>query len=60
MIPSKTQQAVALVKAGAKPIAAAKQVGIAPNAVYLALKREREKILKLSVCPCCGQEIKAP
>jgi hypothetical protein len=40
---SKTQDAIALVNQGVTPFAAAKQVGLSPNALYLALKKLREK-----------------
>lgn len=50
---SKTQQAIELVDAGAKPYAAAREVGLAPNALYLALKKRREQQSAES-CPCCG------
>ena len=50
---SKTQQAIDLVDAGAKPYAAAREVGLAPNALYLALKKRREQ-QNAELCPCCG------
>lgn len=50
---SKTQQALELVDAGAKPYAAAREVGLSPNALYLALKKRREQQNVLA-CPCCG------
>jgi len=50
---SKTQQAIELVDAGAKPFAAAREVGLAPNALYLALKKRREQ-QNAEPCPCCG------
>ena len=55
---SKTQEAIALVESGATPFAAAKQVGIQPNTLYVALKRKREKEEKAAGrarCPTCGQ-----
>lgn len=50
---SKTQQAIELVDAGAKPYAAAREVGLSPNALYLALRKRRD-LLSSAVCPCCG------
>jgi hypothetical protein len=50
---SKTQRAIELVEAGTKPYAAAREVGLAPNALYLALKRRRE-LQPVESCPCCG------
>ena len=41
---TKTEQAVALVDQGVKPFAAAKQVGVSPNGVYLALKKRRQAL----------------
>lgn len=55
---SKTQQAIELVDAGAKPYAAAREVGLAPNALYLALKKRRES-MNAKVCPCCGTVVPA-
>lgn len=54
---SKTQQAIALVDQGVKPFAAAREVGLSPNALYLALKKRREK-MNLETCPCCGQVVR--
>lgn len=54
---SKTQEAIALVESGVTPFAAAKQVGIQPNTIYVALKRKREKEAKAAgrvSCPTCG------
>lgn len=52
---SKTQQAIELVDAGAKPYAAAREVGLSPNALYLALKKRREAAAAgFAACPCCG------
>ncbi len=54
---SKTQEAIALVDSGVSPFAAAKQVGIQPNTLYVALKRKREKEEKAAGkvhCPTCG------
>lgn len=50
---SKTQQAIELVDAGSKPFAAAREVGLSPNALYLALKKRREQ-QGVEACPCCG------
>ena len=38
---AKTQEAMALIRAGEIPYRAALQSGIAPNTIYRALKRER-------------------
>lgn len=35
------------------PFAAAKQVGLSANTLYVALKKERAK-QGLESCPCCG------
>lgn len=51
---SKTQDALALVAGGMAPFAAAKQVGLSPNTLYVAIKREREKSASKVRCPCCG------
>lgn len=54
---SKTQEAIALVESGVSPFAAAKQIGIQANTLYVALKRKREKEEKAAGrvhCPCCG------
>ena len=55
--PSKTQQALALLKAHPEmtPYQAAKQAGISPTTLYAALKRERGR----SRCPACGQLLPA-
>ncbi|MEY4591768.1 MAG: hypothetical protein RIR18_663 [Pseudomonadota bacterium] len=53
---SKTQQAIELVDAGIKPFAAAKQVELSPNALYLALKKRREQ-QQMAKCPCCGSVV---
>ncbi len=50
---SKTQRAIELVDAGAKPYAAARTVDLAPNALYLALKKRRQQ-MGVAPCPCCG------
>lgn len=50
---SKTQEAMALVDQGMTPYAAAKQVGLSANALYVALKKRREK-QGVEPCPCCG------
>lgn len=50
---SKTQEALALVNQGMTPFAAAKQVGLSANTLYVALKKERAK-QGVEACPCCG------
>lgn len=50
---SKTQDAMALVDQGMAPYAAARQVEMSPNTLYVALKRRREKETQ-EACPCCG------
>lgn len=55
---SKTQQAIELVDAGAKPYAAAREVGLSPNALYLALRKRRE-LVNAEPCPCCGSLVSA-
>ena len=55
MSTSKTKQALLLVAQGMKPFVAAKHVGLAPNALYVALKKEREKLEASGICPHCGQ-----
>jgi len=50
---SKTQDAIRLVDEGVPPFQAAKQMELAPNALYVALKKRREK-QPLEPCPCCG------
>ena len=54
----KTQQAIELVDAGAKPFTAAREVGLSPNALYLALKKRRDN-LGMKPCPCCGTPVPA-
>lgn len=54
---SKTQEAIALVSQGMAPFAAAKQVGLSANTLYVALKRLREK-QNVETCPCCGQVVR--
>ena len=51
--PSKTQQALALLKAqpDMTPYQAAKQVGISSSTLYKALGREKGR----ARCPTCGQ-----
>ena len=49
---TKTQQALALVDQGVAPYAAAKQVGVASSAVYVALAQR--KALQRGRCRCCG------
>ena len=51
---SKTQQALDLVRQGETPYAAARQAGISPSVVYVAIKRQQDKTL----CPCCGQVVR--
>lgn len=50
---SKTQEALALVNQGMTPFAAAKQVGLSANTLYVALKKQRER-QGVEACPCCG------
>jgi predicted DNA-binding protein (UPF0251 family) len=50
---SKTQEAIALVNQGVTPFAAARQVGLSTNTLYVALKKARAK-KGVEVCPCCG------
>lgn len=52
---SRTMQAVALVREGKTPHAAATKLGISAAAVYRALAREQGKLR----CPCCGQPIRS-
>lgn len=57
---TKTQRALALVDQGMTPFAAAKQIGMAPNGVYLAVKKRREAAAAgLADCPCCGTQVPA-
>jgi lambda repressor-like predicted transcriptional regulator len=51
---SKTQIALALVRQGKTPYAAAKEAGIATSTLYTALKRQEDREL----CPCCGQVVR--
>ena len=51
---SKTQVAIALVRHGATPYAAAKEAGIATSTLYNALKRQEGR----DVCPCCSQVVR--
>lgn len=55
---SKTQEALALVNQGMAPFAAAKQIGLSANTLYVALKRQREK-QGVEACPCCGSLVAA-
>ena len=55
---SRTQQALALWRAGHTPYAAAKEVGLSPTALYAAIKREEAKSEK-EACPCCGSLVPA-
>ena len=41
-----TDQALAAVKAGTNPHAAAKAAGISPSTIYRALKRQRDEVKK--------------
>lgn len=50
-----TEKALALVAGGMAAYRAAKQVGIAPATVYVALKKQRAQMAGL--CPCCGQKL---
>ena len=57
---SKTAMAIALVDEGMTPFTAAKQVGLTPNTLYVALKLRRERESKaqgLVNCPCCGSKV---
>ena len=51
---TKTAQAIALVDAGAGPVAAAAQAGISYTVLYRALKRRADK----PICPCCKQVVR--
>ena len=52
---SKTDEALRLIaEEGLTPYAAAKQAGITPTTVYVALQRRKGKQL----CPCCGQVVR--
>lgn len=50
---SKTKDAMALVDQGMAPYAAARQVGMTANTLYVALKRRRDRA-SLTHCPCCN------
>ncbi len=52
---SKTQRALALVAQGMPALEAARKIGIQPNGLYVAIKRERERAA--GVCPTCGQPL---
>ena len=52
---SKTQQALALIDKGLNPHAAAVQVGLKSNTVYVALAARRRK--GAGLCPHCGQPL---
>lgn len=57
---SKTKDAIALVEQGMAPYAAAKQVGLTPNSLYVALKKRREQhAAGLVHCPCCDSLVPA-
>ena len=52
---SKTDEALKLVEEGLTPYAAAKQVGITPTTVYVAMRRiEAARAAGKVPCPCCG------
>lgn len=55
---SKTQRAMRLVDGGMTPFAAARQVQLAPNVLYLAIAKRR-KDPEPEVCPECGQKRKS-
>lgn len=54
MVVSKTQQALALVRAGKSVKEAAQEIGIAEATIYIAINRIKGKEL----CPCCGQVVR--
>ena len=54
MVISKTQQALAFVRAGKSVKQSAEEAGVAEATVYIALKRIKGKEL----CPCCGQVVR--
>lgn len=54
MVISKTQRALALVRAGKTVKQAADEAGIAEATIYIALNRTKGKEL----CPCCGQVVR--
>lgn len=49
----KTALALSYVDSGMNPFAAAKKAELAPNALYVALKKRR--VEQAERCPCCGQ-----
>lgn len=52
---SKTKDALLLVDRGMRALEAARQVGLTPNALYVAIKRRRDQqAVGLERCPCCG------
>ena len=56
---SKTQDALKLMREkGLTPYAAAKEAGITPTTLYVAIKREEAKGA-LATCPCCGSVVPA-
>lgn len=54
---SRTEKAIVMVDAGQAPYSAAKQLGINPSVVYVALKKRR--LAAEGVCPKCGQRREA-
>ena len=54
VVTSKTHQAMKMVDQGMAPYRAAREVGISPNTLYVALKRRRESLVPKVECPCCG------
>jgi hypothetical protein len=54
---SKTQEALRLMRdKGLTAYAAAKEAGITPTTLYLAIKREATKGT-MQPCPCCGSMV---
>ncbi len=52
---TKTADAVKRVLAGEKAYAVARDMGLSPSGLYVALSKERKKMA--GICPCCGQPI---
>ena len=52
---TKTEQALVRIKAGEKPYAVAKEMGLSPNTLYVA--RARQKKRDAGFCECCGQKL---
>jgi hypothetical protein len=52
---SKTMQALARVVAGETVAVACRALGISTTAVYTAMRRRAGK----TICPCCGQVVRA-